>query len=96
MQVTELITRASEITGSDYALANALAVERQSVSNWKHGRKACPVDVRACMASLIGLDPMAELVEAVAEGLSEARRAVFLQALSHQAESPTPRAPRRS
>ena len=96
MQVSELITRASEITGSDYALASVLSVDRQSVSNWKHGRKPCPVDVRACMAALIGLDPVAELVEAVAEGLSEARRAAFLQALTHPGEAPTHQAPRLS
>lgn len=45
----QLIDKASAAAGSDYELAQALETTRQSVSDWRHGRKACPVaDVIAC------------------------------------------------
>lgn len=86
MQVPELIERAAKVTGSDYALAKTLGVTRQNVSGWKHAARACPADVRARMAELAGLDPMEALVEAIAEGLSEERRAGLMETIQRAAE----------
>lgn len=60
-----LIDKASENAGSDYKLAKLLAVNRQNVSNWRHGHKACPVADQALMASIAGLDVNAWMARAV-------------------------------
>lgn len=87
MQVAELIQRAQTHTGNAAALAEELGVAFQVVSNWKHGRRTCPPDMRARLAALAGIDPMAELVEGLAEGLSEERRAGLLDALNWRRRS---------
>jgi len=61
----ELIDRASKAAGSDSALARSLEVSRQSVSDWRHGRKTCPAADVALMAELAGLDPEAWTARAV-------------------------------
>lgn len=62
-----LIDRAAEIAGSDYKLAQALGVQRQVVSDWRHGRKtATPAD-QALMAHVAGLDPVQVLARATVE-----------------------------
>lgn len=60
-----LIDKAASIAGSDYALAKTLGVSRQAVSNWRHGHKGCPLEERALLASVAGLDPLAELARAM-------------------------------
>jgi hypothetical protein len=52
----ELIDRASKQAGSDYKLAQMLQTTRQTVSNWRHGRKTCPAGDVALMADLAGMD----------------------------------------
>lgn len=74
MEAPKLIELAAQVAGSDRALADALGATGQEVSNWRHGRRTCPPDMRARMAEMIGLDPIAELAEAYAENLSEKRR----------------------
>lgn len=74
MQALELIDRASSATGSDYALAKQLGTSRQTVSDWRHGRKTCPPDMRARLAEIAGLDPVDAALYALAESLSEQRR----------------------
>jgi transcriptional regulator with XRE-family HTH domain len=81
MQAPELIDRAQNITGSAAELARQLGVTFQEVSNWRHGRRTCPPDMRARMAALAGLDPIAAMVDGLADGLSDQRRAGFLEAL---------------
>ena len=60
-----LIDKASAVAGSDYKLAASLGVGRQTVSNWRHGQKPCPVEDQALLASIAGLDPAEFLVRAV-------------------------------
>lgn len=55
----QLINRASAAAGSDYKLAKALETTRQSISDWRHGRKTCPVADQTLMASIAGLDAQA-------------------------------------
>lgn len=81
MQAPELIEAAKKATGSDAATAKALGVTFQEVSNWRHGRRTCPPDMRARMAAMCGLDPVAEAIEAIAEGLNEARKSGLLEAI---------------
>lgn len=62
-----LIDMASAIAGSDYKLAQRLGVGRQTVSNWRHGRKtATPAD-QALIAYVAGLDPVVTLARATVE-----------------------------
>lgn len=83
MQAPELIEKAKKATGlHDAELARTLGIPYQDLSNWKHGRRTCPPDMRARLARLCGLDPRAELAEAVAEGLNDQRRAGLLEALA--------------
>lgn len=82
MQAPEMIQRAEIAAGGTSALARALGVPQQHVSDWKAQRRTCPPDMRARLARLCGLDPRAELAEAVAEGLNDQRRAGLLEALA--------------
>lgn len=82
MQAPELIERTKKSTGmSDADLARELGIAYQDVSGWKHGRRTCPPDMRARMAAMCGLDPVAEAIEAIAEGLSDTRRSGLLEAI---------------
>ena len=51
----QLIDRASKIAGSDYKLAKMIETSRFNVSNWRHGKKACPVGDIVLMAEIAGL-----------------------------------------
>lgn len=52
----ELIDRASKKAGSDYKLAKTLKVGRATVSQWKSGKRTCPVGDVVLMAELAGLE----------------------------------------
>lgn len=82
MQAQDLIEAVKRVTTSDAETARALGVTFQEVSGWKHGRRTCPPDMRARLAAIAGLDPVAEMVEGLAEGLNEQRRAGLLEALA--------------
>ena len=81
MQVYELVASSIERKKTARAVAEYLGVQPQEVSDWRAGRRTCPPDMRARMAKLCGMDPREELAEAVAEGLSDTRRAGLLEAL---------------
>jgi hypothetical protein len=66
-RILELLETASKVVGSDYKLAQVLEVSRQTVSDWKNGRKPCPPADVALMASVAGLDAEAWLVRATIE-----------------------------
>lgn len=68
-----LIDKAAVIVGSDYKLAQALGITRQTVSNWRHGHKPCSPAMRAIMASIAGLDAQAELTRATLESYEGSR-----------------------
>ncbi len=61
----ELIDRAAGIAGSDYKLAQLLDVSRGNVSDWRHGRKPCPVAEQVLMAQIAGLKPEEWAVRAI-------------------------------
>lgn len=60
----QLINLASEKAGSDYKLAQMLESSRSAVSDWRHGRKTCPIADVALMAHIAGLDPAAWVARA--------------------------------
>lgn len=51
----KLMDQASSKAGSDYKLAKMLETTRQAVSDWRHGRKTCPVGDQVLMAEIAGL-----------------------------------------
>lgn len=67
MELQKLIERASSIVGSDYKLAQQMDVSRQSISDWKLGRKPCPLHARAEIAGIAGFDALDALIEGVLE-----------------------------
>lgn len=61
----QLLDRASAAAGSDYKLAKLIEASPQTVSNWRHGRKTCPVADVALMAEIAGLVPEEWIARAV-------------------------------
>lgn len=59
MQLRELIELAASRAGSHKALADALKVTPQRVSEWKAGGRPCPLEVQAHIAALAGEDARA-------------------------------------
>lgn len=62
-----LLDKAKCATGSDYATAAALKVQRQEVSDWRTGRKKCSPENVALLANVAGLKAEEWLVRAVIE-----------------------------
>lgn len=52
----QLIDKAKATAGSDYKLAKMLHVSRGNVSDWRAGRKTCPIAEQVLMANLAGLN----------------------------------------
>lgn len=67
MQLNVLIEQAAAIAGSEYKVAKALGVTPQQVCDWKAGRRTCSPEDRALLAEVAGVDPIAEIAEALAE-----------------------------
>jgi hypothetical protein len=63
-QVTELISRASDIVGSNAKLAAQMGITPPTVSMWKTGAKPCPPEDQARLARIAGLDPLQALLVA--------------------------------
>lgn len=51
----QLLDRAKEKAGSDYALAKMLHVGRATVSQWRSGKRTCPVGDVVLLAEIAGL-----------------------------------------
>lgn len=65
MEILELIEKAKEKAGlpSDYALAKAMAIERQVISQWKGGKRHPSNEEAVQLATLAGLDEMRVIAE---------------------------------
>lgn len=63
-QVSSLIQRAGKAAGSEYKLAQALAIPQRTLSDWKAGRRTCVPADRARIAGFAGEDAVQELVRA--------------------------------
>jgi hypothetical protein len=60
-----LLDEASAKAGSDYALAKLLDVNRATVSQYRSGKRTCPVADVALMAEIAGLKPEEWIARAV-------------------------------
>lgn len=67
MQLEKLIDAASAIAGSEYKLAKELGIPQSHIWAWRHGTRTCSAEDRALMADLAGVDPWAEIAEAMTE-----------------------------
>ena len=55
----QLIDQASAAAGNDAQLSKMLEVTPSMLSQWRHGKKSCPVADQALMAGIAGLDAAA-------------------------------------
>lgn len=62
--VNDLLDAAKKVTGSDYKTSEALGVDRQMISGWRHGKSKPNDEHRAVMAQITGWS-LAEVVAAV-------------------------------
>lgn len=67
MDVKALIEAAAAKVGNDYRLAKELGVSRSLVSEWKAGKRPCPIGQQAAMADIAGLDIGKVIAEAIIE-----------------------------
>jgi len=67
MQLEKLIDAAAAIAGSQSKLARILETDANIVTAWKTGRRACSAEDRALLADVAGVDPLAEVIEALLE-----------------------------
>lgn len=65
------IEKATEIAGSQRALAEAIGAQEQHVSNWKKGTRPCPIGQRMRIAHMAGEDPIRAALEGLIEQLDE-------------------------
>ena len=63
--VLTLIDNARKVVGSDYQVAKLIHVSRQTISNWRHGHKPCPIADQTLLASIAGLDAHAWAARAI-------------------------------
>lgn len=61
----QLLDLAAEKAGSDYAVAKALGMHRQQVSNWRTGQRTCTPEDVAQLAAIAGLEPEKWMIRAV-------------------------------
>jgi hypothetical protein len=67
MTVKSLIDRAAEKVGNRHKLAETLGCTKSQVYDWHAGTKKCHAPDRARLASIVGDDPVQELVRATLE-----------------------------
>ena len=67
MRLNELIDKAASIVGSEYRIAKTFGIPQSHVTEWKSGTRTCSAEDRALLADLAGVDPFAEIAEAMTE-----------------------------
>jgi len=63
-EVLALLDKAKKSMGTDAAVARALDVSPQRITNWRTGNAPCSPENQALIAAIAGLDPVAELARA--------------------------------
>lgn len=53
--------------GNDNKLAKMLATTRQAISQYRAGKRSCPLEDQALMAAVVGDDPLKEVADAMIE-----------------------------
>lgn len=62
-----LIEEASMRAGNDNRLARMVEATRANVSQWRHGKRSCPIEAQILMAAIAERDIQREIAEAVIE-----------------------------
>jgi len=75
----QLIDKAAAKCGSDYQLAKTLGVTRSTVSQWRYGKKSCPVADQVVMADLAGLEGVEWVARALIAQYSGKAKAELLK-----------------
>ena len=65
------IEKASQIVGSQRALAELLGERETHLSNMKHGTRACTIEKRIRIAQIAGHDPYAAIIEGLIAQLDQ-------------------------
>ena len=63
--VIALLDKAKERAGTNTAVARALGISLQQLTNWRTGNATCSPENQALIAAIAGLDPAEFLVRAV-------------------------------
>jgi predicted transcriptional regulator len=66
-RLLNLIDQASMRAGNDNKLAKMLATTRQAISQYRAGKRSCPLEDQALMAAIIDSDPLKEVADAMIE-----------------------------
>jgi len=66
-ELNALIDKAAEKAGSDYKLAAMLGMQRQKISNMRHGRMTATPEDQALFASVAGLNAIEVLARAMVQ-----------------------------
>lgn len=73
-RIAALIKQASDRAGSSYKLAKLIHRTDSEVSQWKTGKKTCPVQAQALMAEIAGLNAPEVALYAVIESEKDPER----------------------
>lgn len=66
-RLLSLIDEASMRAGNDNRLARMLEATRANVSQWRHGKRSCPIEAQILMAAIADRNVQREIAEAVIE-----------------------------
>lgn len=73
-----LLDEAKAVLGSDYQIAKVLKTGRQTVSDWRAGRRPCPPGDVALLAEIAGYDPTAWTARAVVQGYAGTEKGALI------------------
>lgn len=81
MEITEIIERAKAKAdlASDYALAKAMGIERQVISQWRGGKRHPSNEEAVQLATLAGLDEMQVIAEIELRTAKNEKKKAFWQ-----------------
>jgi len=67
LDLNQLLDKAKEVTGSDYATAKLLGIAPQLIYDWRALRKNPQPEDATLIAAIAGLDPVAELARTMVQ-----------------------------
>lgn len=67
LDLNQLLDKAKEVTGSDYATAKRIGVSPQIISDWRGLRRNPQPEDATLIAAVAGLDPVAELARTMVQ-----------------------------
>jgi transcriptional regulator with XRE-family HTH domain len=73
-RIAKLINAAAQLYPSENQLAQAIGYTRSELSQWKLGKRACPVEAQVLLAAVAGLDAEEVLAYALIERNADTAR----------------------